>query len=146
VRRRLRHPLARSRRGSQHGGFIARRTGTGSFGTSPNKPLQASAKSAPRLSVASESGETTVDEVQISKVAAVLAEWNPLGSRADTVSDLDGYRIEAIDIIMALGVFRRFVAPEETVSDILNQAFDLSMKPIDCVVPARKIQLIVEAG
>jgi hypothetical protein len=47
-----------------------------------------------------------VDEVQISKVAAVLAEWNPLGSRADTVSDLDGYRIEAIDIIMALGVFR----------------------------------------
>jgi hypothetical protein len=52
-----------------------------------------------------------VDEVQISKVAAVLAEWNPLGSRADSVSDLDGYRIEAIDIIMALGVFRRFVAP-----------------------------------
>jgi len=55
-----------------------------------------------------------LDEVQISKVAAVLAEWNPLGSKADSVPDLDGYRIEAIDIIMALGVFRRFVAPEET--------------------------------
>jgi hypothetical protein len=52
-----------------------------------------------------------VDEAQISKVAAVLAEWNPLGSKADTISDLDGYRIEAIDIIMALGVFRGFVAP-----------------------------------
>lgn len=64
-----------------------------------------------------------MDELQISKVAAVLADWNPLGSRADTVSDLDGYRIEAIDIIMALGVFRKFVAPEKTVSDILNQAF-----------------------
>ncbi len=84
-----------------------------------------------------------MDELQISKVAAVLADWNPLGSRADTVSDLDGYRIEAIDIIMALGVFRKFVAPEKTVSDILNQAFDLSLKPIDCVVPARKIQLIL---
>ncbi|HZA54008.1 MAG TPA: hypothetical protein VE616_07150 [Candidatus Udaeobacter sp.] len=84
-----------------------------------------------------------MDEAQISKVAAVLAEWNPLGSRADRVSDLDGYRIEAIDIIMALGVFRRFVAPEKTVSDILNQAFDLSLKPIDCVAPARKIQLIL---
>jgi hypothetical protein len=84
-----------------------------------------------------------VDEVQISKVAAVLAEWNPLGSRADSVSDLDGYRIEAIDIIVALGVFQRFVAPEETVSDILNQAFDLSLKPTDCVAPARKIQLIL---
>jgi hypothetical protein len=76
-------------------------------------------------------------------VAAVLAEWDPLGSRADRVSDLDGYRIEAIDIIKALGVFRRFVGPEKTVSDILNQAFDLSLKPIDCVAPARKIQLIL---
>jgi hypothetical protein len=84
-----------------------------------------------------------VDEVQISKVAAVLAEWNPLGSKADSVSDLDGYRIEAIDIIMALGVFRRFVAPEEIINDILNQAFDLSLKPIDCVAPARKIQLLL---
>ena len=84
-----------------------------------------------------------MDDVQISKVAAVLAEWNPLGSRADSVSDLDGYRIEAIDIIMALGVFRRFAAPEETVSDILNQAFDLSLKPSDCVTPARKIELIL---
>jgi hypothetical protein len=113
MRRWLRHPLARSRRGSQHGRFIARRTGTDGIAKSPSKPLQAPAKSAPRLSVASEFGETTVDEVQISKVAAVLAEWNPLGSRADSVLDLDGYRIEAIDIIMALGVFRRFVAPEE---------------------------------
>ena len=84
-----------------------------------------------------------MDEVQISKVAAVLAEWNPLGSRAGSVSDLDGYRIEAIDIIMALGVFRRIVAPEKTVSDILNQAFDLSLKTSDCVAPARKIQLIL---
>jgi hypothetical protein len=46
-----------------------------------------------------------VEEEQISKVAAVLAEWNPLRSRAASVSDLDGYRIEAIDII-ALGVRR----------------------------------------
>ena len=71
-----------------------------------------------------------MDEVQIVKVAAVLAEENPLGSRADTISDL-GYRIGAIDLIMALGVFRSFVAPEKTVSDILNQAFDLSLTPID---------------
>jgi len=86
-----------------------------------------------------------LDEVQISKVAAVLAEWNPLGSKADSISDLDGYRIEAIDIIMALGVFRRFVAPEETVSDVLNQAFALSLKPSECVAPARKIQLIPDS-
>jgi hypothetical protein len=84
-----------------------------------------------------------VDEAQISKVAAVLAEWNPLGSRADSVSDLDGYRIEAIDIMMARRIWGRSVALEKTVSDILNQAFDLSLKPSDCVASARKIQLIL---
>ena len=85
-----------------------------------------------------------MNEGQISKVAAVLAEWNPLGSRADSIADLDGYRIEAIDIIMAITVFPRFATPEEAVSDILNQAFDLSLKPAECVRPARKIKLILE--
>jgi hypothetical protein len=75
-----------------------------------------------------------------------LSMKKPLGSRADSIPDLDGYRIEAIDIIMALGVFRRFVTPEETVSEILNQAFDLSLKPTDCMAPARMIQLILGAG
>jgi hypothetical protein len=87
--------------------------------------------------------ETTRGRGANSKVAAVLAERNSLGSRADSVSDLDAYRIEAIDIIMALGVFRSFVMPEKTVSDILNQAFDLSLKPGNRVAAARKIQLIL---
>ena len=47
---------------------------------------------------------------------------------------------------MALGVFRSFVAPEQTVCNILNQAFDLSLKPIDCVAPAQRIQLILGEG
>jgi hypothetical protein len=86
-----------------------------------------------------------VDEAQISKVAAVLAEWNPLGSNADSVHDLDGYRIEAIDIIMARRIWGSSIALEETVSDILNQAFDLSLKPSDCVAAAKKIQLVLES-
>jgi hypothetical protein len=85
-----------------------------------------------------------LDEEQISKVAAVLAEWNPLGSRANRVSDLDGYRIEAIDIMMARRIWGSSVALEETVSDILNQAFDLSLTSSDCVESARKIQSILE--
>jgi hypothetical protein len=87
-----------------------------------------------------------VDEAQVSKVAAILAEWNPLGSRAASVSDLDGYRFEAIDIMMALRIWGASVALDETISDILNQAFDLSLKPSDCVGPAKKIQLILESG
>jgi hypothetical protein len=79
-------------------------------------------------------------------VAAVLAAWNPLGSRADSVSALDGYRTEAIDIIMALGLRGKLVTPEKTVSDVLNQAFNLALKPIDCAAPAKKIQLILRNG
>lgn len=86
-----------------------------------------------------------MDEAQISKVAAVLEEWNPLGSSAATISDLDGYRFEAIDIIMAVRIWGSSIAIEERVSDILNQAFDLSLKPSECVVPAKKIQRILES-
>jgi hypothetical protein len=86
-----------------------------------------------------------VDEAEISKVAAVLSDWNPLGSKADTVSDLDGYRIEAIDIMMARRTWGKSVALEGTVSDILNQAFDLSLKPSDCIAAAKKIRLALES-
>ena len=40
-----------------------------------------------------------MDETQITKVAEVLSEWNPLGNEARDIHDLDGYRTEAIDII-----------------------------------------------
>ena len=84
-----------------------------------------------------------MNEEQIAKVAAVLAAWNPLGSRADSVSDLDGYRTEAIDIIVTLRLRGKLVAPEKTVSDVLNQAFELALKPIDCAAPANEIRLIL---
>jgi hypothetical protein len=85
-----------------------------------------------------------VEEETIARVAAVLAEWNPLGARAHAVIDLDGYRTEAIDMIMVLQLRGRSVAPEETVRDVLNQAFDLTLKSDDCRAHAAKIQAIVK--
>ena len=41
-----------------------------------------------------------MNEELIIKVANVLEEWNPLGEAANTVEQLDGYRYEAIDIIL----------------------------------------------
>ena len=78
-------------------------------------------------------------------MAAVLADWNPLGSRVPGIADLDGYRTEAIDIIMTLQLRGGSAAPEKTVSDVLNQAFGLTLKPNDCVAHATKIQAIVKA-
>lgn len=83
-------------------------------------------------------------EETITSVAAVLAKWNPLGERAGAVADLDGYRTEAIDMISTLRLRGRSVAPEEIVSDVLNQAFELTLKPNDCLPHATKIQAIVK--
>lgn len=40
-----------------------------------------------------------MNEEQVDAVAKVLAKWNPLGAAAKEAPDLDGYRIEAGDII-----------------------------------------------
>lgn len=80
-----------------------------------------------------------MEEKEIAGVAAVLAQWNPLGDAAKKVPDLDGYRTEAIDIIFALQLHGRSAKPEQIVMDVLNQAFDLSLKPADCIKPTEKI-------
>jgi hypothetical protein len=48
--------------------------------------------------------EVTDDDREIEEVAKVFLEWNPLGNDAQKVNDLDGYRTEAIDIVVALEV------------------------------------------
>jgi len=34
----------------------------------------------------------------IGAIASILDEWNPVGERAASMSDLEGYRVEAEDI------------------------------------------------
>jgi hypothetical protein len=78
-------------------------------------------------------------EKEIAEVAAILARWNPLGDAAAGIPDLDGYRIEANDIICAFEVLGRFKKIETVVRDTLNQAFHLSLTAADCAKPAKKI-------
>jgi hypothetical protein len=80
-----------------------------------------------------------MEEKEIAEVAAILARWNPLGDAAAGIPDLEGYRIEAIDIICAFGVFGRAKKIEAVVRDTLNQAFHLSLTPAECTEPAKKI-------
>jgi hypothetical protein len=86
----------------------------------------------------------TMNETQITKVAAVLSEWNPLGNKAHDIPDLDGYRIEAIDIIATFHSPFVGATDRSTVMTVLNQAFDLSLSEKDCAEPARKIALILK--
>ncbi|MGD0820687.1 MAG: hypothetical protein ABSA71_08070 [Desulfomonilia bacterium] len=84
-----------------------------------------------------------MNEEQITAVANVLAKWNPLGEGARNVADLNGYRVEASDIIFGLKVRGNSVKPELLVMEVLNQAFDLSLTPQSCITPAQKIAAIL---
>ncbi len=79
----------------------------------------------------------------IEKVAKILEEWNPLRENANTVEDLDGYRVEAIDIISSVGLdYRNNV--KKAVSDILEQAFNISLAGDEVTLAAEKIRKVLD--
>ncbi len=84
-----------------------------------------------------------LDDNVYKQVAEVLARWNPLGTMANTVPDLNGYEIEAADIIgnLEIGIFGSKL--DAIIRDTLNQAFGLSLSTKDCAGPAREIALIL---
>ena len=77
-----------------------------------------------------------MNEKQITSVANVLAKWNPLGEGARNVADLDGYRVEASDIIFGLKLQGNSIKPELLVMEVLNQAFGISLTQQSCFAPA----------
>jgi hypothetical protein len=67
-----------------------------------------------------------------------------LALQAQDVPDLDGYRIEAADIIFGLKIRGRSVKAEQFIADVLNQAFDLSLDAKSCVPYAKEIVAILQ--
>ncbi len=63
----------------------------------------------------------------IAEVSKMLMSWNPLGSKAKSIPDLDNYHTEAIDILFAIEVTPNSDSINRIVQDVLNQAFDLSL-------------------
>ncbi len=83
-----------------------------------------------------------IEDELIQKVMNILTDWNPLGSRASTISDLDNYRTEAIDILCHFDLNKTNTAI--IVREVINQAFDLSLSARDCASVGRKIQELIE--
>ena len=81
----------------------------------------------------------------IEKVAKILEEWNPLGENANFVKDLDGYRVEAIDIISTLDMFYGNNV-EKAVSGILEEAFDIRLASDEVKIAAEKIRKILNSS
>ena len=84
------------------------------------------------------------EQITVTAVAKVLAKWNPLGIAAQEVPDLDGYRIEAGDILFGLKIRGRSVKAEQFVADVLNQAFDLSLDAKSCAPHVKGIVAILQ--
>jgi hypothetical protein len=85
-----------------------------------------------------------MSEEEIRKVASILNKWNPLGSKAESIPDLGGYRTEAIDIVSALTVFEKLRNPRDVVMNGLNEAFELDLKPEECEKPVHEILVVLE--
>jgi len=80
-----------------------------------------------------------MQDYEIEEVSKILNEWNPLGDDVSKIKDIDGYRTEAADIIFHLSISKNRADVENIVMEVLNQAFDLSLKKTDCVGPTQKI-------
>lgn len=61
----------------------------------------------------------------IKSVSEILQQWNPLGESASSMSDLEGYRYEAMDIISTATIAKKPV--REAVAHVLSQAFKIEL-------------------
>ena len=81
-----------------------------------------------------------MEDYEISEVAKILSEWNPLGDDAERVDDLDGYKTESTDILFELemsGLNNARV--KKVVMQVLNEAFDIELTENECSDAANKI-------
>ena len=79
----------------------------------------------------------------ISKVASVLNAWNPLGEKAKTITDLDGYRIEAIDILSTINYMREKNKIEKAIKQVVSQAFHIEVNDSEASKAAMEIEQIL---
>ena len=86
-----------------------------------------------------------MDEEQITEVAKVLEEWNPLGDASDTVDGLDGYRCEAIDIISAIELFAGPNKVRKAISQVLTEAFNIELDQAELAEAAKRVEGLLGA-
>jgi hypothetical protein len=83
-----------------------------------------------------------IPEKDIQKTMEILTDWNPLGSKAKTIKDLDNYRTEAKDILFNIELGRDKAAV--IVRRVLNQAFDIALSLDECTAVGNKIQELIK--
>ena len=85
----------------------------------------------------------SMDESTITKVAAILQEWNPLRDRAETIADLDGYRVEAIDVIATWKLMAGPNKIEKATKQVLDQAFSIDVPIKEAELYGKQIEEVI---
>jgi len=81
-----------------------------------------------------------MEDYEVSEVAKILSEWNPLGDDAERVDDLNGYKTESADILFELEMSRLNKARvKKVVMQVLNEAFNIELTESECSDAANKI-------
>ena len=85
-----------------------------------------------------------MEDYEVSEVAKILNEWNPLGDDAGRVNDLDGYKTESADILFELEMSGMNNARvKKVVMQVLNEAFDIELTENECSDAANRIIVIL---
>ena len=84
-------------------------------------------------------------EEQITEVAKVLEEWNPLGDAANTVDGLDGYRYEAIDIISTIQLLSGPNKVRKAMEQVLTEAFNIELDQAELPEAAKRAERLLGA-
>ena len=82
-------------------------------------------------------------EEEIINVANILEDWNPLGEKANSIEDLEGYRTEAIDIIFSSRLLSQTQSIKESIEKVLKQAFSIELNEQQLNEAANKIEAIL---
>ena len=80
---------------------------------------------------------------QITKVAKIIEEWNPLGEKANKIKDLEGYRYEAMDIISSSKILSKRQSIKESIEKVLTQAFKIELNETKLSEAAKQIEAIL---
>ena len=84
-------------------------------------------------------------EEQIVQIAKILEEWNPLGEAANSTEQLDGYRYEAIDIIVTIEIVNGSNKVRKSIEQVLTQAFNIKLNQAKLNEASEKVKTILVA-
>lgn len=87
-----------------------------------------------------------MNEQKTEQIKSILKSWNPLGTAAERITDLNDYDTEVGDILFHLAIDYEFPEKKVTqkqvvkiVKEVLNEAFNLYLTSSDCDAPCEEV-------